>query len=109
MNNYYDLTYYDGQERFVKMIHEQVKLYYLGSLDDDFLYFSPRGCARTIWNSLILTDDPKIHESEGVDFVNDIEEARALTFDLVTIVIRAENRRRRKFFRQQLLRHRQRR
>lgn len=84
MANKYDLDTFEGCIGFDAMVEQYI------ALDQDIADYNVDVYAQEVWESLEFTNELDVYESDGIDFVNDLDEAKARTFAVVTATLKAE-------------------
>ena len=82
MANKYDLDTFEGRTGFDAMVEQ-----YIG-MDQDIADYDTETYAQEVWENLEFTNELNVHEVEGIDFVNDMTEAKARTFAVVEKVLK---------------------
>ena len=79
MAHRYDLDTFEGRTTFDEMVERYI------AMDQDIAGYDAEHYAQEVWENLELTNELDAWEEEGgIDFVNDLEEARArVTFVVV--------------------------
>lgn len=85
MANKYDLDTFEGRTSFDAMVEQ-----YIFSMDQDIADYSVEVYAQEVWENLEFTNELDVYESDGIDFVNDLAEAKARTFAVVAATLKAE-------------------
>jgi len=73
--DFYDLDTFEGRTGFDAMVREYI------AMDQDISDYSVEYYAEEVWKNL---------ERDGIDFVNDIAEARSRTFAVVAATLKQE-------------------
>ena len=74
----FDLDTFEGRTGFDAMVEQYI------AMDQDVADYDPDFYSQEVWENLEFTNDLEAWEEGGIDFVNDLEEARArVTFVVV--------------------------
>lgn len=84
MANKYDLDTFEGRTGFDAMVEQYI------AMDQDIADYSVEIYAQEVWESLEFTNELDVYENDGIDFVNDLDEAKARTFAVVATTLKAE-------------------
>lgn len=84
MANKYDLDTFEGRTGFDAMVEQYI------AMDEDIADYSVDVYAQEVWENLEFTNELDVYESDGIDFVNDLDDAKARTFAVVAATLKAE-------------------
>jgi hypothetical protein len=84
MANKYDLDTFEGRTGFDAMVERYI------AMDQDVADYSIDFYANEVWDNLELTNQLDVYENDGVDFVNDMDEAKARIFAVVANILKEE-------------------
>ena len=80
----YDLDTFEGRTGFDAMVKQYI------AMDQDIADYDVEIYAQEVWESLEFTNELDVYESDGIDFVNDMDEAKARTFAVVAATLKYE-------------------